>query len=97
MLHLDYIEQGLSSSVSFSEMKEAVHGPLRKMMDVVNETIDTSRGSNLNSSISPAAQQSHPIIRQVIAEQIGDIKIVDGDHFGSVANGLTLWAQQIYR
>jgi len=38
-----------------------------------------------------------PAIRQAIKEKIGAIEVVDGDHFGSVASGLTVWAERLYR
>jgi hypothetical chaperone protein len=37
-----------------------------------------------------------PIIRQAIAQTLGDIAVVDGDHFGSVASGLTVWAGRVF-
>jgi len=38
-----------------------------------------------------------PVIRQAIKEKIGTVEVVDGDHFGSVASGLTVWAERLYR
>lgn len=37
-----------------------------------------------------------PLFRKAVQLYIGDIEVVDGDHFGSVANGLTIWANKIY-
>lgn len=93
---LDYIEDELSKTVTLEVMKEAVHNPLRKMMDVVNETIAQASDTPDVIYITGGSAKS-PVIRQVINEQIGNIEIVDGDHFGSVANGLTLWANKIFK
>ncbi len=38
-----------------------------------------------------------PILQQAIKDAMGNISVLDGDHFGSVANGLTLWANRIFR
>ena len=76
-------------------MKEVVSRPLKQMINVVNETI-------VQAAVKPdliyitGGSARFPVIRQVIAEHIGEIEVVDGDHFGSVANGLTLWANNIF-
>lgn len=93
---LDYIEDNLGRTITFEVMKEAVQIPLRQMMSVVNETIAQASVKPDLIYITGGSARS-PVIRQVIADQIGDIEVVDGDHFGSVANGLTLWADRIYR
>ena len=93
---LGYIEDDLSNLVAFDEMKEAVHSPLRKMIKVVTETIAQAAAKPDLIYITGGTARS-PVIRQIITEQVGDIEIVDGDHFGSVANGLTLWANRIFK
>ncbi|MFT4799410.1 MAG: putative chaperone protein [Candidatus Azotimanducaceae bacterium] len=93
---LDYIEDALSSTITFETMKEAVRRPLTKMMSVVNETIAQAAVKPDLIYITGGSARS-PVIRQVITEKIGDIEVVDGDHFGSVANGLTLWANKIFK
>ncbi|MFT4713391.1 MAG: putative chaperone protein [Candidatus Azotimanducaceae bacterium] len=93
---LDYVEDGLSSAIAFEAMQEAVRGPLTQMMQVMNETI-TQSGVQPDLIYITGGSARSPVIRQVITEQVGNIEVVDGDHFGSVANGLTLWADKIFR
>ena len=93
---LDYVEDGLSSEITFETMQEAVRGPLTQMVHVMNETI-TQSGVLPDLIYITGGSARSPVIRQVITEQVGDIEVVDGDHFGSVANGLTLWADKIFR
>lgn len=93
---LDYIEDALASTVTFDTMKEAVRRPLKQMINVVNETIAQAAVKPDLIYITGGSARS-PVIRQIITEQIGDIEVVDGDHFGSVANGLTLWANKIFK
>jgi len=93
---LDYIEAGLASSVTFEAMKEAVRGPLTQMINVVNETIAQAAVKPDLIYITGGSARS-PVIRQFITEHIGNVEVVDGDHFGSVANGLTLWANRIFK
>lgn len=93
---LDYIEDALASTVTFETMKDAVHRPLTQMIKVVNDTIAQAAVTPDLIYITGGSARS-PVIQQAITEQIGDIEVVDGDHFGSVANGLTLWADKIFR
>ena len=93
---LDYIEAGLASSVTLEAMKDAVRRPLTQMINVVNETIAQAAVKPDLIYITGGSARS-PVIRQIITEQVGDIEVVDGDHFGSVANGLTLWANRIFK
>lgn len=93
---LGYIGDDLSNLVTFDAMKEAVRSPLRKMIKVVTETIAQAAAKPDLIYITGGTARS-PVIRQIITEQVGDIEIVDGDHFGSVANGLTLWANRIFK
>jgi len=93
---LDFVEEALSCPVRLEQMQHAVRRPLKGMIRLMNEAI-------LQASVSPdliyitGGSAKSPVIRQAIEETIGDIPVVDGDHFGSVANGLTLWANKIFR
>ena len=93
---LDYVEEALSSEITFETMQEAVRGPLKQMIYIMNETI-AQAGVQPDLIYITGGSARSPVIRQVINEQIGDVEVIDGDHFGSVANGLTLWADKLFR
>ena len=38
-----------------------------------------------------------PVIRQAVKRKFGDVDILDGDHFGSVTAGLTVWANKVFK
>ena len=38
-----------------------------------------------------------PLIKAALSEHLGDIKMLNGDHFGSVTAGLTKWASMLYK
>ena len=65
------------------------------MISVLDETIAQAALEPDLIYITGGSSRS-PVIRQTIKEHLGDIEVVDGDHFGSVANGLTLWAKNIF-
>ncbi len=94
-VNLDYIEENLSCTVNFAQMQNAVQRPLKKMIRLMNETI-VQAGVSPDLIYITGGSAKSPVIRAAIEQQIGNIKVVDGDHFGSVANGLTLWANKIY-
>jgi len=93
---LDFVEETLSCPVQLEQMQQAVRRPLKGMIRLMNEAI-------LQASVAPeiiyitGGSAKSPVIRQAIEESIGHIPVIDGDHFGSVANGLTLWADKIFR
>ena len=66
------------------------------MIEIIKETI-TQAGVEPDLIFITGGSAKSPVIRQAISREIPDIKIVEGDHFGSVANGLTLWADRIFR
>ncbi|NRA14288.1 MAG: molecular chaperone [Oceanospirillaceae bacterium] len=95
LVELDYIEDSLSCQVSFAQMRHAVQRPLKKMINLMGETIKQA-GSLPDLIYITGGSAKSPLIREAIEQRLGNIEVVDGDHFGSVANGLTLWAQRIY-
>ena len=95
LVQLDYIEESLSSALSFEQMRQAVQRPLRKMINLMDDTIKQA-GTRPDLIYITGGSAKSPIIKEAIEQKFGAIEVLDGDHFGSVANGLTLWAQRIY-
>ena len=93
---LGYIEDALASEITFDVMQEAVRAPLMRMISVMNETI-AQAGVTPDLIYITGGSARSPVIRGIIKEQIGNVDVVDGDHFGSVANGLTLWADRAFK
>jgi hypothetical chaperone protein len=80
-LHLDYIESGFKVSIKREELKEAIL-QAGTQPDVIYVTGGTA--------ISP-------VIQQWINNSFPDMKIVIGDHFGSVTAGLATYAERLFR
>jgi hypothetical chaperone protein len=38
-----------------------------------------------------------PVLNEYLSQQMPNIPLVIGDHFGSVSSGLARWADKIYR
>ncbi|TDO99448.1 molecular chaperone [Marinomonas balearica] len=93
---LDYIEKALSLTVSRDQLGAAITPPLEKMMQLMSSAIEEA-GEKPDVIYITGGSAKSPIIQQQIRERIGDIPVLDGDHFGSVASGLTVWAAKIYK
>ena len=94
-VNLDYLQKELGTDITREQFAQAVERPLSKMTDLMEEAIKQAGCQPELIFVTGGSAQS-PVIRQVIAEKLGDIDVVDGDHFGSVVSGLTVFAQRIF-
>ncbi|MBL4798450.1 MAG: molecular chaperone [Oleispira sp.] len=92
---LSFIEQDLSEVVTRELFAAAVNRPVGKMTALMDEAI-MQAGCKPDLVYVTGGSAQSPVIRQAIKEKIGDVEVVDGDHFGSVASGLTVWADRIF-
>lgn len=93
---LSYIEDELHHLVKVDAFASAIQRPLGKMLSLMEEAIRQAGCQPELIFITGGSGQS-PVIRESIREKFGNVEILDGDHFGSVTAGLTVWAQHIYR
>jgi len=92
---LDYIEADLACDISRTELSNAIQSPLTKILSLIDNAIKQA-GEKPDLVFVTGGSAQSPVIRAAIAERLGDIEILDGDHFGSVASGLGMWASNIY-
>lgn len=93
---ISFIEAELKHSVSLTEYIDAIQRPLAKMLGLMEETVKQS-GIRPDLIFITGGSGQSPVIRKAIEQRFGNIPILDGDHFGSVTSGLTVWAHNIYR
>lgn len=94
-LDLAYIEKDFAEIIDRQRFAEAVNRPVEKMAALMDEAIQQAGCKPDLVYVTGGSGQS-PVIRQAIKQKIGDVEVVDGDHFGSVASGLTVWAERIF-
>ncbi len=94
-LDLNSIVAGLSCDISQDQFAHAIERPLASITDLMTEAIKQAATQPDLIYITGGSAKS-PIIRQAIEQKLGTIPVVDGDHFGSVATGLTAWAQRLF-
>ncbi len=95
LVDLAYVEQGLAHTISFDDMAEAVERPVRKMINLIDEAL-AQAGSLPDLVYLTGGSSQSPVIQQAIRQRLPELEVVDGDHFGSVASGLTVWSQRIF-
>lgn len=94
-LDLNSIVTGLSCTISRDQFAHAIERPLASITDLMTEAIRQAAVQPDLIYITGGSAKS-PIIRRAIEQKLGTIPVVDGDHFGSVATGLTAWAQRLF-
>lgn len=92
---LEYIEASLGCTISQEQFAEAIAHPLSRMVVLMEEAIAQASCQPDLIYVTGGSAKS-PAIRQAIEQKLGNIEVVDGDHFGSVAAGLTVWAKRIF-
>ena len=94
---LDFIEQNLAPECSAQDYAEVSAQLLQKIAALISEATQQAGVQPQIVYITGGSAKS-PLIRTVIRALFGDeIAIVDGDHFGSVAAGLGVWAGRVFR
>lgn len=93
---LDFIESGLAPETSTQHYADMVSVPLQKITNLINEAT-IQAGSKPDIVYITGGSAKSPLIRHLVCDLLGErIEIVDGDHFGSVATGLGVWAGKIF-
>ncbi|WOD06793.1 molecular chaperone [Marinomonas sp. GJ51-6] len=93
---LDYIESGLAQEISRDGLAASIEPPLEKMLKLMTSAIEQA-GEQPDLIYMTGGSAKSPVIRDAIQKRIGDVPVLDGDHFGSVAAGLTVWSERIFR
>lgn len=93
---LDYIEAQLHRTIDRQQFSDAISQPLATIIALMNEAIKQA-GTQPDCIYITGGSAQSPIIRDAIKQHVGDIDVIDGDHFGSVATGLTVWAERCFR
>jgi hypothetical chaperone protein len=95
-LDLAYIEAGLGIRLTRTDLAQAIAWPLEKMTNLMSEAINQA-GTQPDVIYITGGSAKSPAIRHAVEQKLGNIPVLDGDHFGSVAAGLTVWANRLFR
>ena len=92
---LDYIEAQLATKVSQQEFADAITKPTRAIEKLIQECISQAATTPDLVYITGGSAKS-PTVRESVNRVLPEIEILDGDYYGSVAAGLTKWADKIW-
>lgn len=93
---LDFIEPNLAPVCSAQEYADVSANLLQKIAALISEATRQA-GAQPEIVYVTGGSAKSPLVRQVIRALFGEeITIVDGDHFGSVAAGLGVWAGRVF-
>ncbi|RRS10134.1 molecular chaperone [Pseudoalteromonas sp. J010] len=93
---LSFIEAHLTQTISQQDFADAVMLNLEQMGALAKEAISQAGAKPDVIYLTGGSAQS-PLLKATLAQQIGDIEMVNGDNFGSVTAGLTKWADKIFK
>lgn len=94
-IDLAFFEESLSCSVTREQFSNAVESEVSSMIKLIDEVINQADCQPDLVYITGGTAKAQ-VIREAIELKLEGINIVDGDHFGSVAKGLTVWAQRLF-
>ncbi|MCB5160784.1 molecular chaperone [Marinomonas algarum] len=93
---LAYIEAALGADIHRDALSVSIASPLEKMLNLMSLAIEQA-GEQPDLIYMTGGSAKSPVIRAAIQQRIGDIPVLDGDHFGSVAAGLTVWSERLFK
>jgi len=93
---LSYIEDMLSLEIGREQFAQSIIHPVEKMVALMSDAIEQA-GEKPDVIYMTGGSAKSPVVQAAVKEHIGNIPLLDGDHFGSVASGLTVWADRIFR
>ena len=94
-IDLDYLEQGLLGATDRLEFAQACERLLVHLQGLVGEAV-TAAGRQPDVIYLTGGMARAPIVRSYLDREYPRAKFVDSDHFASVTEGLTLWAQRLF-
>jgi len=93
---LSFIEDDLAPLCMGGDFAEACGAQLQKISRLIEEA-SRQAGAQPEVVYLTGGSAKSPLIQRTVRELFGDgVAMVDGDHFGSVAAGLGIWANKIY-
>jgi len=96
IIELDDINPGLTANVNKETLKQANTKTLLSIAQLMQSAVEQAQCQPDVIFVTGGTAKS-PVLSDFIKQQMPDIPVVIGDHFGSVTSGLARWADKIYR
>ncbi|MET1256798.1 molecular chaperone [Aliikangiella maris] len=95
-VNLDYIEKNLVTHVDTSAFEVAIKRPIQQIQSLISEAVTQAQTQPDIIYITGGSAKS-PTIQKIVNQALPGIPVLDGDYYGSVAAGLTKWAERIWQ
>lgn len=92
---LGFIEQGLTARASRRDLELASERLLDHLSSLLAETARAA-GSGAELVYLTGGMSKSTVVRRHLEGELPNLELVDSDHFGSVTQGLTLWAGRMF-
>ncbi len=94
-LDLGFIEAGLALQADQGQLADAVAKLLDRLERTVRDVTEQAKQIPDLVYLTGGMAQS-PVVRERVRALVGDVPLLDSDHFTSVTEGLTRWAQSTF-
>lgn len=95
-INLDDITDGLNAEVTKETLRLANNRTLESIGELMKSAVDQAQCQPEVIFVTGGTAKS-PVLSQFIQEQMPNIPIIVGDHFGSVTSGLARWADKVFK
>lgn len=96
IIDLSDVTDGLSAEVSKDTLRSANKRTLESIANIMQSAVTQAQCQPEVIFVTGGTAKS-PVLSEFLQQQMPNIPIVVGDHFGSVTSGLARWAQKIYQ
>lgn len=93
---LRFLDTELYKTLSVHDLSIAVQSSISQIVTLAKQAIDDAQTVPDVIYLTGGSAQS-PLIKDALKKHLGNINMVNGDHFGSVTAGLTKWASMLYK
>jgi hypothetical chaperone protein len=93
---LTFLDDDLYKNLSVTDLSLAVDDSISQIVTLAKQAISDAGVTPDVIYLTGGSAQS-PLIKAALAKHLGNVNMVNGDHFGSVTAGLTKWASILYR
>lgn len=94
-IDLNDIDKELNAEVSKETLRAANHRTLKSIGDLMQSAVAQAQCQPDVIFVTGGTAKS-PVLSEFLQQQMPNIPIIVGDHFGSVTSGLARWAEKIY-
>jgi hypothetical chaperone protein len=92
---LHFLDSELTQCLTLKDLALAVDDSISQIVGLAKQAIKEA-GTTPDVIYLTGGSAQSPLIKAALQAHLGDITMLNGDHFGSVTAGLTKWAHKLY-